>query len=443
MIELYRHQKVALSYLRINDFFALFMDQGCGKTLPTLFRILELFKTGKIADALIVAPKAVLGSWERDIDKFDTEDRLILTKGITLINYDLTWRRPELKKHWGAIVLDEAHYIKNRTSNRSKCLLKLSLDSDYRYILTGTPISNGHLEDIWSLYSFLDPVVINRTVSSKMLGTYREFTDRYCILNQYWQPCSYVHVAELQDIIADHSYRIKKSECLDLPEKLPDEIYTIELKEKTLYKELAKYSTIEEYEILAENPLSRMLKMRQVASGFITTADGIKELKCEKIEALKGFLSGFEDKLVIYAQFTHSIDQINALLKKLKIKSVTLDGRQKNKKIWRDFQEDESIRVIVCQYDSASEGIDLFSADTTLYYEPTLRSNTLEQSRDRTHRRGQKRPCSYIHFITKGTVETAIYRTLKGFGDFNEKLFTEYMDQYQRKYDTTGGSKEK
>ena len=186
-----------------------------------------------------------------------------------------------------------------------------------------------------------------------------------------------------------------------------------------------------------------MLKMRQVASGFITTADGIKDLKCEKIEALKGFLSGFEDKLVIYAQFTHSIDQINALLKKLKIKSVTLDGRQKNKKIWRDFQEDESIRVIVCQYDSASEGIDLFSADTTLYYEPTLRSNTLEQSRDRTHRRGQKRPCSYIHFITKGTVETAIYRTLKGFGDFNEKLFTEYMDQYQRKYDTTGGSKEK
>lgn len=441
MIELYRHQRLALSYLRINNFYALFMDQGCGKTLPALFRLLELLRSKKIADALVVAPKAVLASWERDIEKFDEPDQVILRRGITFVNYDITWRRPELKKHWGAIILDEAHYIKNRTSNRSKCLLKMALDSDYRYILTGTPISNGRLEDIWSLFSFLDPVVINRTISSKELGSYREFTDHYCILNQYYQPCSYIHVSDLQDIIAEHSYRVKKSECLDLPEKLPDEIYTIELQDKKFYKELHQYSTIEEYEILAENPLSRMIKLRQVASGFITTKDGIKDLKCEKIETLKGFLSGYEDKLVIFAQFTHSIDRINELLKKLKIKAVTLDGRQKDKKIWRKFQEDQSIQVIVCQYDAACEGIDLYSADTTLYYEPTIRSNTLEQSRDRIHRRGQERPCSYIHFITKGTIEVAIYRTLKGYGDFSEKVFTEYMDNYQRKFDTTGGKK--
>ncbi|MDD2954026.1 MAG: DEAD/DEAH box helicase [Parabacteroides sp.] len=441
MIELYRHQRLALSYLRINDFYALFMDQGCGKTLPTLTRILELFKSNKIADALVVAPKAVLGSWERDIEKFSESDQAILRKGINLVNYDITWRRPELKKHWGAIVLDEAHYIKNRTSNRSKCLLRLALDSDYRYILTGTPISNGRLEDIWSLYAFLNPIIVNRTVGSKDLGSYREFSEHYCILNQYYQPCSYIHVSELQEIIAEHSYRIKKKDCLDLPEKLPDEVYTIEIGEKAFYKELHKYSTIEEYEILADNPLSRMIKLRQVCSGFINTENGVKDLKCEKIETLKGFLSGYEDKLVIFAQFTHSIDAINALLKKLKIKSVTLDGRQKDKKIWRKFQEDSSIRVIVCQYDSASEGIDLYSADTTIYFEPTLRSNTLEQSRDRTHRRGQTRACSYIHFITKGTIEVAIYRTVREYGDFSEKLFNEYMDHYQRKYDTTGGAK--
>ena len=81
---------------------------------------------------------------------------------------------------------------------------------------------------------------------------------------------------------------------------------------------------------------------------------------------------------------------------------------------------------------SGCQGIDLFAADTILYYEPTLRSNILEQSRDRIHRNGQTQKCSYIHFITKGTVEKDIYRSLAGFSDFNEKLFTQYISEYQR-----------
>ena len=46
MLTLYQHQKVALSYLRTNNSFALFMEQGTGKTLVVLSRVLELFKKG-------------------------------------------------------------------------------------------------------------------------------------------------------------------------------------------------------------------------------------------------------------------------------------------------------------------------------------------------------------------------------------------------------------
>jgi SNF2 family DNA or RNA helicase len=90
--------------------------------------------------------------------------------------------------------------------------------------------------------------------------------------------------------------------------------------------------------------------------------------------------------------------------------------------------------VIIVQYQSGSAGIDLYSADTIIYYEPTLRSTTLEQSRDRIHRTGQKHKCSYIHFFTKGTVEEQIYKALSSFQDFNEKLFTEYMESYQKSF---------
>jgi SNF2 family DNA or RNA helicase len=229
---------------------------------------------------------------------------------------------------------------------------------------------------------------------------------------------------------------VKKADCLDLPDKLPDEVISVELKEKSLYKRLHTDSALLEYEILAENPLSRMIKLRQLCSGHIKKEDELIETKNEKLEILKELIDGYEDdkKLVIFAEFKYSISKISELLKKIGIKYIVLDGDQKNKTIWRRFQEDKSIRVIVCQYQTASAGIDLFASDTIIYYEPTIRSNILEQSRDRIHRSGQKNKCSYLHLITKGTIEVNIYRALAGYSDFSEKLFTEYMSDYRRSY---------
>lgn len=452
MFNLFRHQEIALSYLRSNNFFALFMEMGSGKTIVALSRILDLAKSGKIETALIVAPKSALGSWERDIEKFDDLDRDILKSVITLINYDKIWRGEEKSpyyKKYGCIVLDEAHNIKNRTSQRSKFLLKIATLSEYRYILTGTPISNGQLENIWSLYCFLDPFIergrvysrifkeyLEENASGEYKGSYTEFQSRYCILNMYHKPTSYINVKELQNIINEHSYRVKKSECLDLPEKLPDEIISVEPKEKSLYKRMVLESALLEYEILAENPLVRNLKLRQLCGGFIQNENELIEVKCEKLEILKELIESFEDekKLVIFAEFKYSIRKISELLQKMKIRFVVLDGDQKDKTIWRKFQSDPKIKVIVCQYATANSGIDLFASDTIIYYEMTTRSLFLEQSRDRIHRTGQVNKCSYYFLLTKGTIEEAIYKTLAGYSDFNEKLFIEYMNSYRRSY---------
>ncbi len=400
----------------------------------------------------MIAPKSALGAWDRDMELFDELDRDMLRDAITLINYDKVWRggdKSPYNKKYGCIILDEAHNIKNRTSQRSKFILKLATAADYRYILSGTPISNGQLENIWSLYCFLDPYLERGRVCSNIFkrrmtelgsgqykGSYREFEARYCILNQYHKPSSYINVQELQGIINEYSYRVKKSDCLDLPEKLPDEIVSVDLKEKAIYKRMLTESALLEYEILAENPLSRMVKLRQLCSGHIKNENELIEVKTEKLDVLKELIEGFEGdkKLVIFAEFKYSITQISALLSRLKIKHVVLDGEQKNKAIWRDFQADKTIRIIVCQYQTANAGIDLFASDTVIYYEPTLRSTVLEQSRDRIHRTGQKNRCSYLHLITKGTIEEHIYKTLAGYSDFSDKLFIEYMATYTRSY---------
>ena len=120
-----------------------------------------------------------------------------------------------------------------------------------------------------------------------------------------------------------------KAECFDFAGKAPDEVYDIELKEPKLYKELHKSSTVEEMDILAENPLARMTKLRQVCSGFINDGNEIHELQCEKLNVLEDFLDGWEKKLVIFCEFKRSIRSVSTLLTKLKIKHVTLDGEQK------------------------------------------------------------------------------------------------------------------
>ena len=89
------------------------------------------------------------------------------------------------------------------------------MKAKYRYILTGTPISNGKLENIYSQYAFLYPKHNKRWVQSEIFGTWTNFTKRYCILNQWYQPYRYINVDELQDIISQYSYRAVKEECLD------------------------------------------------------------------------------------------------------------------------------------------------------------------------------------------------------------------------------------
>ena len=160
-IKLYRHQELALNYLRMNDYFGLFMEQGTGKTVTALFRVAELYKEGKIENCLVICPKPVITSWWRDIPLVNEYHGVKLENVIEVTNYEqlLTknGKKKYMNKKWDCIILDESHYIKNRSAKRTKACLQLALHAKYRYILTGTPISNGQLENIYSQFTFLHP----------------------------------------------------------------------------------------------------------------------------------------------------------------------------------------------------------------------------------------------------------------------------------------------
>ena len=338
------------------------------------------------------------------------------------------------------MVFDESHYIKTPSAKRTKACLRLARRARYRYILTGTPTSNGQLCNLWSQLAAVDPVKPEKGTYPAYPAcfggiSYYRWIESVAYLNQWRKPYKYRNVAAIQEVMGEHSYRITKEECLDLPEKLPDDVLWVHLSPKAVpsYRKMMKDSAIVELDTLAPNPLTRGLRLRQIASGFIDTENGEHhEFECSKIVALKDFLTDFEGKFVVFCEFRHSIDAISALLDKMGFKHVILDGRQQDKGIWRQFQNDEGVRAIICQYQSGSAGIDLYAADTCIFYEPTQSSNLNEQAKDRIHRVGQTRACSYIYLLTSSTIEAAIYNALRNYEDFGEALFTQFIDEYTK-----------
>lgn len=437
-MKLYQHQNTALNLLRLNDGFALFMEQGTGKSFPILYRISELIEQGKIRNAVIVAPKAVMSSWHNKIEQLDKELKAPFEHfRLDIVSYDSLWRDKYKNLLWDCVVLDEAHYIKNYKAKRTKACLKKCQRAKYRYILTGTPTSNGQLCNLYSLSAAIYPTTDTKNVYPVLFDgmSYSRWLNKYAYLNQYYQPWKYHNVDELQARIKAYSYRVTKVECLDLPSQLPNEVWTVDMnaKQKSLYKNIAKESADIEHDILADNPLVRSLRLRQIASGFVgNDKDEIIELNSTKTKTVIDYLKEREKKTVIFCEFRHSIDSLSSELNKAKIKHVIIDGRIRDKEVSQKFQSNKSLKVCICQYASGSAGIDLYEADTIIFYEPTLSSNLHEQARDRIHRIGQRQCCSYYYLMTKGSIEFAIYQALNNYSDFNKQLFTQYLSTYTK-----------
>lgn len=419
-MRLYNHQKIALEKLTEHHQYALFMEQGTGKTIPTLYHVTNLLLSGEIENCLIVCPLSTIGSWNRDMQKLGGIRKSVTDK-ITVINYDKVWRKDEYNKDWDCLVLDEAHAIAHRTSKRTKFLLNLSKSVPYKYLLTGTPLGNGRLEDFYTLMTFLN---------SEVLGSYKNFSARYLIERQLAGSfvkiiVGYRNEEELLNIVGQYSYRVLKIDCLDLPVKI-SEVIECDLMEKRIYKQALK-DFIADFDMTIGNPLTKIMKLRQIPNGFVYDEYGdLQKLKSNKINMFEELMDSIlPNKIVVFCEFQYSILQLQNLLNERKIKYVTLDGKQKDKKIWREFQADDSIKVIICQYLTANSGIDLYKSSYMVFYEPNLSTTVISQSSDRIHRIGQLSTCNYYWLITKGTIEEDIYKKLNNQMDFNKDCLIE------------------
>ena len=448
--KLFDHQKKGLELLAEHDSFGLFWDMGSGKTLTMLVHLSNLVLGGEASKILWLAPKSALGAVERDCEVL-AECGLgyradALKRSLTLMNYeklsrkDSKYRKTVDGTEWDAIVMDEAHCLARPTSNRTKYVVGsgrskgLIAGIRFRYVMTGTPVTNSRLEDFWSFMM---------TMCGGNYYAYPSFEREY--LKTRYLPGTYVKIIEgyrnqeaLLDEVAGYSQSILKSECLDLPEAMPDNVLKIPwssgsnkavgMSTKALYDEAVQENVIEYTEEVFDNPLVRTLRLRQIASGHVVGSDGSPvSLNCAKCDYAMELIEGNPNKTVVFYNFKYSFHSLCAALKKAKIPFMYLNGDQPNKNVWRDFQKADAseCRVFLAQYQSANAGIDLFTASDTIYFEPCNSSTMLDQSRSRTHRNGVSRACTFTFLLTEGSIEEDMYASLQAHEDFNDKLWLE------------------
>ena len=451
----YEHQLLALSKSWNKREYAYFMEMGTGKSKVLIDNIAILYDKGGINGAVIVAPKGVYRNWsEKEIPAHMPEHVL---KHVAVWNPSPTKaQKKELVKlfessqdlkilvinveefstkkgvafvekfilaHNALIAVDESTTIKNPKAQRTKSLLKLAINTKYRRILTGFPVTQSPL-DLYSQCSFL---------SKQLLGfdSYYSFQNRYAkLLNRkmgqrsFRQVVGYQNLEELTKNVNEFSYRVLKKDCLDLPDKVYQR-REVELtpEQKKVYKELKEYAMAEldSHEIVSvTSVLTQILRLHQVVCGFVKHDNGEEvEIKNNRLDELINILQEVQGKTIIWANYRYDIRRILETLHNITgTESVaTYYGEtpdEERQEVIRRFQDPNSpLQYLISNVQTGGYGITLTEASNVIYYSNNYDLEKRLQSEDRAHRIGQTNKVTYIDLISKGTVDEKIVKALR------------------------------
>ena len=330
-------------------------------------------------------------------------------KGVGFINYDLLFRRPELANLKDfTLLLDESSLIQNEQSKRTKFILN-KLKPANIILLSGTP-TGGKYEKLYSQLYLLGYKISKSTYWNEYVNYYVD--DRFGFPLKVIK--GYKNVERLKRKMAEHGCFFKKTEeVFSLPEQ---QFINVNVPASKEYKKFHKTGIVKinEYEtLIGDTTLTKLLYERQLCG---------MDSK-EKLKALKDLLSSSEDRFIIFYNFNRELITIKEICLDLDKPTSLVNGDVKD---LTNF-ENESNSVTLIQYQAGAMGLNLQKANKIIYFTPPLSSELFEQSKKRTHRIGQTKPCFYYQLICTGSVEENIYFNLAKRQDYTEKLFEKEM----------------
>ena len=303
------------------------------------------------------------------------------------------------------IICDEVHKAKNGLSKQGSALR--ALDAPYKIGLTGTPIDNK-VEDLYNILSWLG--VEKRSFS--------KFRDTYCKLDRWHSVIGYKNLGQLKKELSTVMIRRKKSDVVDLPEKIyKTEYVDLSKAEKNKYRELQVGILNNIDKILdMDNPLSSIFHLREVTGGLYTDEkDNAKLTRIKEIIEEEIIPAG--KKVIVFSKYEEITKIYMQALSDYHPAYITgtVDPSVRQKEVER-FQNDPECRVCIGTIGAMGTGITLTAASTVIFADKDWTLSSNRQAEDRAHRIGTKENVNVITVVAKNTID-----------EYVEKLLTDKM----------------
>lgn len=419
--------------------FGLFHEMGTGKTYTTINLAAARYLKKQIGFLIVICPTPIKNVWEVElkehhpgeysywiyesgnspygwIDKEEDNLKVIVVSVESMSLKDGSSRRVIdyiQRRYKTMVVVDESSRIKTYKAKRTKHIIEVGGDAEYRMILTGTPVTQG-LIDLYSQFRFLNVNIIN-------CKNFSVFRNRYCVTGGFKgkQILGYQFEENLYKRIAPYVDYVTKEECLDLPDKItPPSIVVLPTdNQKRVIKELTKEFAMKDQgkEIEVTTILERMTRYQQVIGGsFPFEEDGQYSTQPigganPKLDAMLEYIEELpnDKKVIIWARFVPEIRYIIAALCAIYGPDSVVDfyGATEQDNRARNsiaFQENPAVRFIVSNQTVGGYGQTWTAATYVIYYSNSFSYEDRYQSEDRCHRKGQN------HHVTYQDIEMAI-----------------------------------
>ena len=428
--------------------FLLADEPGLGKTAQSVL-------AASVANAyplLVVVPNVVKMNWAREVELWTPQRHATVIQGdgtdidafadVFIVNYEI------LDRHlsWlGAIglkgmVVDEAHFIKNLSSQRSQNVLALASRIRERerdpllLALTGTPLIND-VEDFDAIWRFLGwtngekpgPELMEKLDATGLTPADKSFYGeaREAVISMG------IVRRKKKDVAADLPDKL----IADLPVQLDDEFgRSIRQAERELGERMAaKYRRIVEaraaagtssavrtsagridddiVRLVAHNELEESKAAGTGGDNVFTMVRRIGQAKALLAADYAAQLQRSVEKVVFFAKHIDVMDQAEAHFAASGIKAVSIRGDQSTparQEAIDAFNTDPSVGIAVCSLTAAGVGVNLQAASNVVLAELSWTAAEQTQAIDRVHRIGQDEPVTAWRIIAAHTIDTKI-----------------------------------
>lgn len=433
---LFPHQVEGIAFLLGRRRALLADDMGLGKTRQSIIAMVEAEPEGPY---LVICPASIKRNWAREIEIVfpDVEPAIVGPaplpptdhNGWVIINYEILGKNLDqlLAFDWKGIVFDEAHYLKNYQSQRSKNGAKLveSIENDpVVHALTGTPMTSRP-RDLFPLLQ-----ILNHPLGK----SFYSFAKRYC--EAYQGDFGLVadgasNIEELTVQLHGVMLRRIKDEVLDLPPKVRTWMdvelhpYAIQHYNRLVQEFLSKFESPEAIAGLPES-LGLSSEQSEELDESIDTTDlgtgmgritqvrrAIAFVKCRHtIKFVENALEQGE-KVIIFTSFINTMQRFQ---KYFKDRAVYVSGAVPvNERLDRvdRFQNDDNIRLFVANMHIAGVGINLTAARQVVFNDLDWVPANHWQAEDRAYRIGQTGTVNVTYMIANGTVDSFVKTVLE------------------------------